>query len=74
MIEETLLNQLAETGLMGILLVLALIVIAFLYRENKKEREDRLSDLQEFSKTDRTFINEMKQTLENILALLRGQK
>lgn len=66
-------QQLAETGLLGLLLAISLIVIAFLYRENKKEREDRLQDLQEFAQTDRTFINEMKQTLENILALLRGK-
>jgi hypothetical protein len=45
-----------------------------MYRENKNEREARLKDLQEFSKTDKTFIEEIRQTLENILTLLKGKQ
>jgi hypothetical protein len=68
---ENSLSKLAETGLLGVLLVITLVTIGFLYKEAKSEREARLKDLQEYTKTDRVFINEIKQTLDNILSLLR---
>ena len=68
---ENSLSKLAETGLLGVLLVIAFITIGFLYKEAKNERESRLKDLQEYTKTDRAFINEIKQTLDSILSLLR---
>lgn len=66
------LDHLIDAGILGALLVITLIVIAFLYRENKKEREDRLVDLKEYTNEDRLFIAQIKETLENVLALLRG--
>lgn len=68
------LSKLAETGLLGILLVIALGTIGFLYRENKTERDARLNDLTKYSETDKLFIAQIKETLENILSLIRGSK
>jgi hypothetical protein len=68
------LQKLTETGILGVLLVIALITIVFLYKENKKEREDRLNDLKFYSSQDRLFMAQTKETLENVLSLIRGNK
>ena len=67
------LNKLIETGILGVLLVITLVTIFFLYKENKKERDDRLIDLKEYTNEDRLFIAQIKETLENVLTLLRGK-
>ncbi len=66
------LQRLVDSGILGVLLVLSLITISFLYNENKKERESRLNDLKQYSTNDQLFIAQIKQTLENILDLIRG--
>jgi len=71
---ESTLQQLAETGILGLLLVIALITIVFLYKENKKERDDRLNDLKLYNSEDKLFIAQIKETLENVLSLIRGNQ
>lgn len=70
---ETNLTKIAETGLLGIFLVMSLIVIFFLYKETKSERNLRLEDLKEYSQLDRTILNEIKNTLALIQSLLSNK-
>lgn len=71
---ETSITQLGQYGLLGILLVISLLTIGFLYRENKQERNARLADLKEVSVTNAAFIKEVKTYMENILSLIRIKK
>lgn len=68
------LQKLAETGLLGLLLVIALLTIGFLYRENKNERNARLADLKEVNLPSEALIKEIKLALENILSLIRNKQ
>lgn len=71
---ESILKQLAETGLLGLLLTICIFVIYFLYKENKSERNARLEDLKQYANDDNALKIQIKQTLENILALIgRGK-
>lgn len=70
---ETALTQILESGLLGAMLVLALLTIVFLFRELRNERLSRLEDLKEIWKGDLVFREQIKQTLENITELLRGK-
>lgn len=67
------LNQILETGLLGALLVMSLFAVFYLFKELRKERFDRLTDLKEVWKGDLVFREQIKQTLENITELLRGR-
>ena len=71
-------NQLLETistqGLSGTLLVLALVVIFFLYKETKSERNARLKDIEEVWREDIRFREELKTLLASILEILRSKK
>jgi hypothetical protein len=69
----TALQRLIESGLLGVLLVLALFTIGFLFKELRTERTARLEDLKEVWKGDLVFREQIKQTLENITELLRGK-
>jgi len=69
-----LLEQLATNGLLGLLLVISLTVIFFLYKETKKERNDRLEDMKEVWKEDVKFREELKTLIRNIFDLIRGTK
>jgi hypothetical protein len=68
---ETLLQNIAEQGLLGLLLVLSFFVICYLYKENKEEREQRLVDTKELIKDDVLYKSEIRQLIQNILDLLR---
>ena len=70
---ETALQRILETGLLGAFLVLALATIFYLFKELRKERLDRLEDMKEIWKGDLTFREEIKNTLNNIVSLLRGK-
>ena len=73
MIEE-LLKSLAANGILGVLLVLSLFAVWYLYREGKKERDARLTDMKEVWKEDVKFREELKSLIQNILDILRGKK
>jgi len=66
--------QILETGVLGAVVVLALIAIIFLYRENQKVRDARLEDLKEVWVKDMEMRKEIKFLLDNILQILRGKK
>lgn len=66
-----LLSNLAEHGLLGIMLVLSLITLFFLYKETKIERNDRLTDMKDVWQKDLEFRAELKNLIQSILDLLR---
>lgn len=75
-IDQTLI-KLAESGLLGVLLVISLATVAFLYREIARirkekdiERDARLNDLKEFQKNDLAVIEEVRDTLKNVINLV----
>jgi hypothetical protein len=69
--ESTLLQKLAEQGLLGMLFVLALLTIYFFYKEVRKERCDRLTDMKQVWQDDIKFREELKTLNENTLAVLQ---
>jgi len=81
MIDEYL-SQVAQSGLLGVLLVIALITIYFLYKENCKKdekieqgKDDRITDLKATLNINTTFMLEQKEVLKNIQSLIKeGQK
>jgi hypothetical protein len=73
MIDEYI-NQVAQAGILGVLLVISLITIFYLYKESKTERDNRLADLKLYSSEDKMFIREVKVILEEILNSIKGAK
>ena len=71
---EALLKNIAGQNLSGTLLVLALVVIFFLYKETKNERNARLKDIKEVWQEDIRFRSELKTLLDSILEILRDRK
>lgn len=69
-----LLQSLAEKGILGLLLVIALITIFFLYKETKIERNDRLTDMKDVWQKDVEYRAELKNLIQSILDLLRVKK
>lgn len=70
---ESAFQRILETGLLGALLVLSLFAVAYLFRELRSERLQRLEDLKEVWKGDLVFREQIKTTLDNITQLLRGK-
>lgn len=81
---DSALKSLLETGILGVMLVITISAIIFLYKENQKEKADRLADLKQYTNEDRLFIAQIKEmlanvlelnksTLENVLKLLKGK-
>jgi hypothetical protein len=56
------------------MLVLALLAIYFLYKEAKKEREDRLVDMKNVWQKDVEYRAELRNLIQTILDLLRLKK
>lgn len=80
MIDEYI-TQLAENGLLGLLLVIALITIYFLYKENCKrddkiesEKDKRITDFKETINNNGVFMKNVNNTLENLSDLIKGNK
>jgi len=73
MIDE-LLTSLAGNGILGVLLVIAMFCIFFLYKESKQERNDRLKDMKEVWQADVKFREELKVLLDSILEILKSKK
>ena len=73
MIDESLTN-LAKNGVLGLLLVIAMVTIFYLYREAKQERNDRLKDMKEVWQADVNFRSELKVLLDSILQILKSKK
>ena len=80
MIDEYL-NQVAQSGILGVLLVIALFTIFYQYKEAKAEREafkleraERVNDLKSFLNEDRKLVQETKNMLGEILNSIKGAK
>ena len=73
MIDE-LLKNLAENGILGVLLVLSMCCIFFLYKEAKQERDAHLKDMKEVWQVDVKFRSELKVLLDSILEILKSRK
>ena len=71
---DELLKNIATQGLLGILLVLALITIFFLYKEIRNERNARLEDMKAVWQDDVRFRAELKALSASILDILRSKK
>lgn len=71
---DTALQKILENGLLGALLVVAFVVIFFLYKETKKERDDRLSEMKDVWQKDVEYRAELKNLIQSILDLLRIKK
>ena len=70
---EAAIEKLIGQGLLGVLLVIALGVIVFLYKETKTERNCRLNDMKDVWQSDVKYREELKGLIQNILDLLRGR-
>lgn len=71
---EQVLTKLAEQGVLGLLLVLAILAIIFLFKELRKERDARLQDLRDIFKSNLEWRSELKALLDNIFDILRAKK
>lgn len=71
---DTALQKILENGLLGALLVVAFVVIFFLYKETKKERDDRLGEMKDVWQKDVEYRAELKNLIQSILDLLRIKK
>ena len=71
---DELLKSLAENGILGVLLVIAMVVIFYLYKESKYERNERLKDMKEVWQADVSFRSELKVLLDSILEILKNKK
>ena len=71
---ESALQRIIESGILGALLVIAFVVIFFLYKETKKERNDRLSEMKDVWQKDVEYRAELKNLIQSILDLLRIKK
>jgi len=71
---ENLLEELSENGVLGILLAISMFCIFFLYKEAKKERDNRLKDMKEVWQADVNFRSELKVLLDSILEILKNKK
>ena len=69
-----LLKQLAETGILGLLLAIAIFAIYTLYRENKNLQEKRVQDALETRNKMLEPLQAIKQTVDLILTLAQQGK
>lgn len=69
-----LINQLAQTGILGLLLALAIVAIVFLYRENNRIQEKRISDLKEARDLIMEPLRGIQQTAEKTLQIVEALK
>jgi len=67
-------QQILESGLLGVLLILSWSIIFFLYKELKGERLSRMTDIKQVWQEDIRFRGELKSLLDTILEILRSKK
>jgi len=71
---EELLKTIATQGILGSFSVLAALTIFYLYKEIRKERNDRLTDMKDVWQADVKFRATIETLIQNILDILRGKK
>jgi hypothetical protein len=71
---ETALGEIINTGTLGALLVVSLLTNAFLYKETRKEQSAHMETIKEYTNKNGLFIEESRETLKNVLTLLRGNQ
>lgn len=64
------LQQLAESGILGLLLALCMIAIVYLYREIKILQEKRIEDLKESREVVMKPLQSLQTTAERTLSLV----
>jgi len=64
-------QKLLETGLLGVLLVISLGAIFYLYKEVKTERDARLKDMKEVWQTDIEFRTALKNSVDILIELVK---
>lgn len=69
-----LIGQLAQTGILGLLLALALVAVIYLYRQVLEEKDGRRNDLREFIEADGVFKTEIKNFMQAIRDMLTQKK
>lgn len=70
---EAILKNIATQGILGAFLTLALCTIFYLYKEIRKEKDARITDLKTILQTDTKEKVESRVTLDRILELLRSK-
>lgn len=68
------LGQLAQAGILGLLLSLAIIALIYKDREAKTERDGRIKDLKDMLEADGIFRTEIKNFMQNIRDMLTQRK
>lgn len=66
------LSDIAQQGILGLFLALALVAIYFLYRENKTLQEKRVNDLIQARDTYQRAIEGVKQTVDLTLSVVQS--
>lgn len=67
------LPQIAQQGLLGVMLVVSLLSVWFLYRENRSLQEKRITDLIQTRDAYLQAIQGVKQTVDLIVNILQEQ-
>lgn len=71
---ETALQQLTESGILGILLVIAFSAVLYLYREVAKITAERIADYKEVIDKTQQAQAEQRQLLIQIVDLIKNAK
>lgn len=67
------LSRIAEAGILGALLAVAIGAIVVLYRQMCKLYELRIADIKDMLIEDLKFRQELKKMIQNILNILRNE-
>lgn len=69
---ESSVQKLFESGLLGVLLAIALFVIGFLYKEVRNLQDKRIEDMRQARDLIVAPMNAVKQTVDLILASMQN--
>lgn len=69
---EQFLGRLAEQGILGLLLVISIVGLVYMFIELRSERQRRIDDLKEVWQKDLGFREEIKNSLNTLIQLMRG--
>jgi len=67
-------EKLAESGMLGVLLVISLTAVYFLYREIQRVQDERIKDLKEARDSISEPLDAVKRTVELVLDRISSNK